>query len=239
LEAIPKGAWLRATTRLPFLLLIVCVTAACGDMSPGAGRSGTNPLAPTPTAAVASFSASSVHLPRIMNRAGRSTSRFGSLREGVAKKALDASQATDLALVAVAYLIDTVFEALTNCPITSTGQILCPVDTTDSCDISGRVEVHGNWSGSIDVGQVLLDSSETLTDCQYEDGIVVNGDPALGLTATVNTDGSGTFQFGGGIRWVERDGSAGSCQVSVTSIVDATGAENASGTVCGIDVNAL
>jgi hypothetical protein len=68
---------------------------------------------------------------------------------------------------------------------------------------------------------------------------VVNGDPALTLTATVNTDGSGTFQFGGGITWVEQDGSAGSCQVSVTSIIDAIGDENDSGTVCGIDVNAL
>jgi hypothetical protein len=31
----------------------------------------------------------------------------------------------------------------------------------------------------------------------------------------------------------------GSCQVSVTSIIDATGDEIDSGTVCGIDVNAL
>jgi hypothetical protein len=59
------------------------------------------------------------------------------------------------------------------------------------------------------------------------------------MTAAVNTDGSGTLQFGGGIKWVEQDGSAGTCQVSVTSIIDATGAENDSGTVCGIDVNTL
>jgi hypothetical protein len=160
----------------------------------------------------------------------------------VTKKALDANQATDLALEAVAILGDAVVQALTDCPIDSSGQILCPVDTTDSCDLGGRVEVHGSWSGSIDsagVGQLLLDSSETLTDCQLDDGLVVNGDPALSMTATVNTDGSGTFQLGGGIKWVEQDGSAGSCQVSVTSIVDATGAENDSGTVCGIDVNTL
>jgi hypothetical protein len=238
MEAIPRGVLLRTTTRLASLLLIVCVTTACGDMSPGAG----NPLTPTPTAADAGFSAGSVHLPRIMDRAGRSTSRSGLSRGGVTKKALDASQATDLALEAVAYLTDAVVEALLTCSIASNGQILCPVDTTDSCDIGGRVEVHGNWSGSIDstgVGQLLLDTSETLTDCQFDNGVVVNGDPALSLTATVNIDGSGTFQFGGGIKWVEQDGSAGSCQVSITAIVDATGAENDSGTVCGIDVNAL
>jgi hypothetical protein len=175
-----------------------------------------------------------------MNRAGRSTSRFGSSRGGVTKKTLDATQATDLAGAAVGYLTDTVVEALMNCPIASSGESLCPVDMTDSCDIGGRVEVHGSWSGSFaGVGQLLLDSSETLTDCQFDNGVVVNGDPALSLTATVNTDGSGTFQIGGGIKWVEQDGSAGSCQVSVTSTVDATGAETDSGTVCGIDVNAL
>jgi len=160
----------------------------------------------------------------------------------VTKKALDATQATDLALEAVAILANAVLEALVNCPIDSSGQILCPVDTADSCDFGGGVEVHGNWSGSIDsagVGLLLLDSSETLTNCQLDNGLVVNGDPALSMTAAVNTDGSGTLQFGGGIKWVEQDGSAGTCQVSVTSIIDATGAENDSGTVCGIDVNTL
>jgi hypothetical protein len=240
MEAIPRGVLHRPTAPLASLLLIVCVTTACGGMSPGAGSGGSNPLTPTPTAADAGFSARSVHLPRIMNRAGRLASRFGSSRGGVTKKTLDAIQATDLAGAAVLYLTDTVVEALMNCPIAS-GQILCPVDTTDSCDIGGRVEVHGSWSVSIDsagVGQLLLDSSETLTDCQFDNGVVVNGDPALTLTATVNTDGSGTFQIGGGIKWVEQDGSAGSCQVSVTSIIDATGDEIDSGTVCGIDVNA-
>ena len=241
MEAIPRGALLRATTRLASLLLTVCVTTACGDMSPGAGSGGSNPLTPTPTAADAGFSAGSVHLPRIMNRARRSTFRFGS-SGGVTKKALDADQAAELVQVTAANLADAVVQALMDCPIGSSGQILCPIDTADSCDLGGRVEVHGNWSGSIDsagVGQLLLDSSETLTDCQFDNGLVVNGDPALTLTATVNTDGSGTFQFGGGITWVEQDGSAGSCQVSVTSIIDAIGDENDSGTVCGIDVNAL
>jgi hypothetical protein len=242
MEAIPGGVLLRAITRLTSLLLIVCVTTACGDMNPAAGNGGGNPLTPTPVTANAGFSARSVHLPRIMKRMGRSTSRFGFSSGGVTKKTLDPNQAADLAGEAIANLTDTVVEALMNCPLTFSGQILCPVDTTDSCAIGGRVEVHGNWSGSIDsagVGQLLLDSSETLTDCQSDNGVVVNGDPALTLTATVNTDGSGTVQIGGGITWVEQDGSAGSCQVSVTSIVDATGAENDSGTVCGIDVNAL
>jgi hypothetical protein len=160
----------------------------------------------------------------------------------VTKKALDPNQAADLVGEALAILTDAVVQALIDCTIESSGQILCPLDTADSCDIGGRVEVHGNWSGSIDsagVGLLLLDSSETLTDCQFDNGVVVNGDPALSMTATVNTDGSGTFQFGGGIKWVEQDGSAGTCQVSVTSIIDATGAENDSGSVCGIDVNAL
>lgn len=232
MEAIPGGVLQRGITRLTFLLLIVCVTTACGDMNPAAGNDGGNPLTPTPTTAGAGFSARSVHRPRIMNRAGRST-----------KKALDPNQAADLVGQAIVNLTDTVVDALMNCPIALFGGgILCPVDTTDRCDIGGRVEVHGNWSWSTDsagVGQLLLDSSETLTDCQFDNGIVVNGDPALSLTATVKTDGSGTFQIGGGIKWVEQDGSAGSCQVSVTSILDATGAETDSGTVCGIDVNAL
>ena len=229
-------------TRLASLLLIICVTTACADMSPSGGSGGGNPLTPTPTATDAGFSARSVHLPRMMNRAGRSTSRFGSSSGGVTKKALDANQAADLVGEAVANLVDAVVQALMDCPIESSGQILCPVNTADSCDVGGRVEVHGNWSVSIEsagVALLLLDSSETFTDCQFNNGVVVNGDPALSLTATVNTDGSGTFQFGGGIKWVERDGSAGACQVSVISIIDATGAENDSGTVCGIDVNAL
>ena len=79
------------------------------------------------------------------------------------------------------------------------------------------------------MGQLLLDTSETFTDCQFDNGVVINGDPALTMTATVNTDGSGTFQFGGGIKWGEQDGSVGTCQVNVTSILDATGAEIDSG----------
>jgi hypothetical protein len=159
----------------------------------------------------------------------------------VTKNALDATQAADLALAGLTYLTDAVVEALDTCQIGST-LILCPVDAADTCDIGGRVEVHGNWSGSIDsagVGELLLDSSETLTDCQFDSGVVVNGDPALTLTATVKTDGSGAFQFGGGIKWVDRDGSAGTCQVSVSVTVDATDEEVDSGTICGIDVNAL
>ena len=220
MEALPRGV----------LLLIVCVTTACGDMKPRAGSGGANPLAPTPVAGNAGFSARSVHLPRIVNRAGRST-----------RKALDATQAADLALEALTSLTDAAIGALDICPITST-VILCPVDTTDTCAIGGRIEVHGNWSGSIDSagsGELLLDSSETLTDCQFASGVVVNGDPALTLNATIKTDGSGAFQFGGGIRWVDPDGSAGTCQVSVSFTVDATGEEAGTGTICGIDLNAL
>jgi hypothetical protein len=185
-------------------------------------------LAPTsPIAADASFAARSVRLPRI---------------RGVTKKALDETQASELASVAVLNLTDAVAQALDDCPIGADGQILCPINRADTCDLGGRVEVQGNWSGSIDsagAGVLLLDSTETLTDCQFDDGVVANGDPALTLTATIKTDGSGTFQFGGGIKWVERDGTAGACQVSVTAIIDATGAESDSGTICGIDVNAL
>jgi len=177
-----------------------------------------------------------------MNRRGRSTSHLGSSSGRVSKKALDATQAADLALAGLAYLTDAVVGALDTCPLAST-LILCPVDTADTCDIGGRVEVHGNWSGSIasatGVGELLLDSSETLTDCQFDTGVVVNGDPALTLTAAVKTDGSGTFQFGGGIKWVDHDGSAGTCQVNASFTVDAAGEEVESGTICDIDVNAL
>ena len=133
-----RGVLQRPTTRLACLLLIVCVTTACGDMTPGGG--GGNPLTPTaPTAAEAGFSARSVHLPRIMNRAGRSTSRFGSSRGGVTKKALDPNQAADLVGEALVNLVDAVVQALMDCPIESSGQILCPVNTADSCDVGGRV----------------------------------------------------------------------------------------------------
>jgi hypothetical protein len=242
MEAASRGALQRATSQLAFVLLVVCVTTGCGYMGPGGGNGGGNPLMPTPTAIDAGFYLRSVRLPQVVNRAGRSTSRFGSSRGGVTKQALNADQATELALQGIAILADDVFQALEECPIESSGPILCPVETAYSCDLGGRVEVHGNWSGGIDsagLGQLLLDSTETVTDCHFEDGLVVNGDPALTLSATVNTDGSGTFRFGGGLKWVEPDGSAGSCQVSVTAIVDATGGEVDSGTVCNIDVNTL
>ena len=175
-----------------------------------------------------------------MSRAGRPTSRVGS-RRGVTGKALDPIQAADLALEGLSFLTDAAVGALDTCSIAST-LILCPVDMTDTCDIAGRMEAHGSWSGSIDstgAGELVLESSATMTDCQFEGGVVVNGDPALTLAATVKTDGSGTFQFGGGITWVDRDGSAGACQVSVSFMVDVAGEEAASGTVCGIDVNTL
>jgi hypothetical protein len=240
MEALPRGVLRRRTTLLASLPLILCVTTACGDVTSGGGIPRNNPLAPTPTLAPgAGFSARSVHLPRIINRAGRSTSPFRSSGGGVTKKALDEVQATELAAISVGTLADAAVEALNDCQIGADGQLLCSINTADSCDLGGRVEVHGAWSGSIDsagVGVLLLDSSETLTDCQLGNGIVVNGDPALTLTATVNTDGSGTFQFGGGIKWVEQDGTAGACQVSVTSIIDAAGNETDSGTICGTDV---
>ena len=225
MEALPRGVLHRPTTALASLLLILCVTSACGDVTSGGGIGRGNPLAPTsPLAADARFSSRSVHLPRIRD---------------VTKKALDATQASELAGLAVLNLTEAVFEALDTCPIGADGQILCSINAADTCDLGGRFEVQGSWSGSIGAGVLLLDSSETLTDCQFDDGVVVNGDPALTLTATVNIDGSGTFQFGGGIKWVERDGTAGACQVSVTAIIDATGDETDTGTVCGIDVNAL
>ena len=227
MEALLRGVLRRPTTALASLLLILCLTTACGDVTSGGGIGRGNPLAPTaPIATGASFAARSVHLPRI---------------KGVTKKALDATQASELAAVAILNLTDAVAQALDDCPIGADGQILCSINAADTCALGGRVEVQGTWSGSIDIagaGMLLLDSTETLTDCQFDDDVVVNGDPALTLTATVNTDGSGTFQFGGGIKWVERDGTAGACQVSVTAIIDATGNETDSGTVCGIDVNA-
>lgn len=240
MEALPRGVLYRSTTAVVSALLILCVTTACGDTKSRAGSGGGNPLTPSPVAANAAFSARSVHFPGIMNRAGRPTSRVGS-RGGMTGKALDPTQAADLALEGLTFLTDAVVAALDTCSIAST-LILCPVDTADTCDIGGRIEAHGNWSGSIDsagAGELVLDSSATLTDCQFESGVVVNGDPALTLAATVKTDGSGTFQFGGGITWVDRDGSAGACQVSVSFMVDAAGEEVASGTVCGIDVNSL
>jgi hypothetical protein len=68
MEPIPGSVLQRAITRLTSLLLIVCVTTACGDMNPAAGDGVANPLTPTPTTANAGFSARSVHLPRIMKR---------------------------------------------------------------------------------------------------------------------------------------------------------------------------
>lgn len=243
MEALPRGVLRRPTSALASLLLILCVTTACGDVTSGGGIPRNNPLAPTPTIAPgARFSARSVHLARIIHRTGRSTSPFRSSAGGVTKKTLDEVQATELAAISVGTLADAAVEALNDCPIGADGQILCSINTAESCDLGGQVEVHGTWSGSIDtagVGVLLLDSSETLTDCQLDNGIVVNGDPALTLMATVNTDGSGTFQFGGGIKWVEQDGTAGACQVSVTAVIDATGNETDSGTICGTDVSEL
>jgi len=224
MKALRRGVLHPPISALASSVVILCVTTACGDVTSGGGTPRNHPLAPTPAmSAGARFSARSIHLPRIINR--------------VTKKTLDDVQASELAAISAGTLADAVVAALDDCAIGADGQILCAINTADSCDLGGRVEVHGTWSGSIVAGTLLLDSSETLTDCQLANGIVVNGDPALTLTGTINIDGSGTFQFGGGIRWVEQDGTAGACQVSFTAIIDAAGNETDSGTICGVDVN--
>lgn len=119
---------------------------------------------------------------------------------------------------------------------------------THSCPVFGRIGVTGTLSGSIDSesgdGVVWLQVTETLTDCTFESGVVVNGSPSLTLTGNFTFLGGApatqqSLTLSGGFRWNFDGGGSGFCAVALTMNLATAGSGNTtvSGTVCGRQVN--
>jgi hypothetical protein len=115
------------------------------------------------------------------------------------------------------------------------------IDTsyTNNCTAGGSIHATGNLTGTMNssgTGMLQIQITETITDWQCISGYVINGDPDISLTGTFSyvNGNPGTNQsmtISGGFKW-----GSGSCQIHLSTLLNASGGWTTTGTVCGYTV---